>query len=71
MVFSCLHVIPRIFVIKTLHRKKPPKNFLGFKTYSQSNLADNAKRYIIIECLPLLCSSPNFIQEYACRKSHI
>lgn len=61
------------FIVKAVAREKQnkQKKFLSFETYSQSNLPDNAKRYIIIECLPLLYSSPNLVQEYACRKSCI
>lgn len=51
--------------------RETTKNPLGFKIYSKSNLPDKAKRYIIIEYLSLLCSSPNLVQEYAWRKSYI
>lgn len=72
MVFGCLSWYTDKFIIKALHREKQNKTkLLDFKTHSQDNLPDNAKCYIIMECLSLLYSSPNHVQEYACRKSSI
>lgn len=73
MVFGRLSMVYTKIYSKSCSQReaKQTKKFLSFETYSQSNLPDNAKRYIIIECLPLLYSSPNLVQEYACRKSCI
>lgn len=58
----------QIYNKSSAQRSKIKQNFLGVKTYSQSNLRDYAKLYITIECLPLSCLSPKLVQECACRK---